>query len=196
MRNENEIFENLERYSNLLQKLFDASCVEALIDHYGERLALCPFGLTNDDGGSPGDLVSFQLRQSTLAKRIVAKAELDLPVRSLVRCAAVSDLGRLGDLADGTELYIPQTSDWHREKLGQNYKYNENCSKSSVAHRTLFIMQHFGFKLEQEEWIAVLTSGGMHLPENAFYGNKKNDLVDAIQLVRHLAMKNPNKEQQ
>jgi len=193
--NENEIVQQFERYSNLLRKLFDPDRVDAFVDHYGERLALCPMGLTLDEGGYPGALVRFHLNMANAAKMLIQKAELDIQARSLVRCAAVCDLGRLGDLSEGTDLYIEQTSDWHREKLGQHYKYNDGCTKSSVSHRTLHILQHFGLQLTQEEWITVLTSSGLHLPENAFYGNKKNDLMDAFQLSKHLVLKSINSKE-
>ena len=39
--------------------------------------------------------------------------------KSLVKISLLHELGKLGDPEN--ELYIPQDSDWHREKLGQNY---------------------------------------------------------------------------
>ncbi len=192
MLDESSIIKQYEKYTNLLKRTFDEAPAQALIDHFEDRLVLCPAGLTNDEGGYPGALVDRSLRTALRAKQICQSAELPTNPASAVRVALVAELGRLGDLQPERELYLEQTSDWHREKLGQNYKYNEHCSRTTVPHRTLHLLQHFGLRLEQDEWVAVLTFGGLHLPENAFYGNKKNDLVDLLQLAKHLTNRKEN----
>lgn len=187
MLEESTLIKQYEKYVTLLERFFPSEGAKALIEHFGERLVLCPAGLTIDEGGYPGALVDRALRIAQKSKQLVQAAELPVEPSSAVRAALVAELGRLGDLDAEGELYLVQTSDWHREKLGQNYKYNEFCSRTSVPHRTLFLLQHFGLQLTQEEWVAVLTFGGLHLPENAFYGNKKNDLIDLLQLAKHVA---------
>ena len=187
MLEENALIKQYEKYTTFLERFFPGEATKDLIEHFGERLVLCPAGLTIEEGGYPGALVDRALRTAQRAKQIAQAAELPTNPSSAVRVALVAELGRLGDLEPEAELYLPQTSDWHREKLGQNYKYNDACSRTTVPHRTLHLLQHFGLRLNREEWIAVLTIGGLHLPENAFYGNKKNDLIDLLQLAKHVA---------
>jgi len=190
--NEQEILAQFERYSNLLKKFFEASSAESLLESLGERIAVCPTGLTFEEGGYAGALVDRSLKVANFAKNLVTSMELSVNPKSVVKVALIAELGRIGDVNPSNDLYLPQTSDWHREKLGQNFKYNDECSKSTISHRTLFIAQHFGLKLNFEEWLATLTYGGLHLPENSFYGNKKNDLVEILQLSKHMALKNSN----
>jgi hypothetical protein len=185
--NEQEILNQFERFTNLLKKFFDSSNIESLVSDLGERIATSPAGLTLEEGGYPGALVDRSLRVANFAKKLVSSMEIDLDPRSVVKVALIAELGRIGDLDN--DLYLPQTSEWHREKLGQNYKYNENCSKSTIPHRTLFLVQHYNLKLSFEEWLAVLTYAGFHQDETKFYGNKKNELMEVIQLSKHLALK-------
>jgi hypothetical protein len=187
--NEIQLVQQFDKYASLLKRFFDQTCVDAFVEDYGERLVLCPAGLTVNDGGHPGALVDRCIRMAQTVKKIVQGAELPVNVTSAVRVALIADLGLLGDPGDGNELYVMQDSDWHRDKLGQRYKYNEVCSRVSPSHRTLFILQSYGMQLKLDELVAVVTSGGLHLPENAFYGNKKNDLIDVIQLARHIVTK-------
>lgn len=184
--NETQLIQQFDRYISLLKRFFDEDGVDAFVEEYGERLVLCPAGLTVDDGGHPGALIDRCLRMAQHVKKLVQGAELPVDPSSAVRVALVCELGLLGDVGEGRDLYIPQDSDWHRDKLGQRYKYNDACSRTNATHRTLFILQRFGMTLSLDELVAVVTSGGLHLSENAFYGNKKNDLIDVIQLAKHL----------
>jgi hypothetical protein len=186
----NELVNNFDKYSSYLKKYFKESAVDKFVKHFSNRLAMCPTGLTQDAGGYPGALIKQALltvKHSAGIARLLFPDDSAL-VDSVVRVALVHDIGRLGDL--NAEMYIEQDSDWHRQKLGQNYKYNEACSIVNPAHRSLYILQHFDFNITLEEWVAIVTSGGLHLNENAFYGNKKNNLIDILQLAKHVVNNN------
>jgi hypothetical protein len=125
MLEESALIKQYEKYTTFLERFFPGEATKNLIEHFGERLVLCPAGLTIEEGGYPGALVDRALRTAQRAKQIAQAAELPTNPSSAVRVALVAELGRLGDLEPEAELYLPQTSDWHREKLGQNYKYND-----------------------------------------------------------------------
>lgn len=186
---EQEIVLQFDRYSNLLKKVFDAAPAESLLSDLGDRIAICPAGLTLADGGYHGALVERSLATANFAKNLIQSMELGASVKSAVKVALVAELGRVGDVNPDKDLYIIQSSDWHREKLGQYFKYNEECSKSTVAHRSLYLIQYYGLSLTFEEWLSVFTYGGLHLDENKFYGNKKNDLMEVMQLSKSMALK-------
>jgi len=78
-------------------------------------------------------------------------------------------------------LFIEQKSDWHRDKLGQLYDWNSKCPKMSAQHRTLNLLQYFGVKLEYDEMLGIICSGGMHLEENKFY-------LHSLPFVTHLCV--------
>ena len=180
---EQKLLDQYDKYVSLLCRVFEPAAVDSLSDTLGERILMCPTGLTSPDGGHPGALVEFSLQVAQKSKEYAPRSDV---IKSAVRVSLVHELGKIGDLTE--DLYVIQESDWHREKLGQNYKYNENCSRMNFAHRTLFLLQHFGFTLSQEEWIAVATSQGLHFPENAFYGSTASDLTALLQFARSVVL--------
>ena len=93
--------------------------------------------------------------------------------------ALLSDLGRICDLEQDT--FIIQDSDWHRDKLGQLYKWNEECDKMSMTHKTLFLLQHYGVKLTKEEWLAIQLASGFHFEEIRFYVGHEPSLALLLQ---------------
>ena len=174
-----KLIEQYETYTKILKKFFPDSGIDDFLEVFGKRLVTAPRGLTEEEGGLHGDLVDFLCKVSLKTKEI-SQGVCDQ--RSAVRVALVHELGKLGD-ADA-DLFIEQESSWHREKLGQNFKYNESCPKMSVAHRTLYILQKFNIEITQEEWLSILLSQGMHYPENAFYAKSKPDVSSVLDFAR------------
>jgi hypothetical protein len=105
--------------------------------------------------------------------------ELNIPTESIIKVGLFHDLGKVGDLED--DLFLEQDSSWHREKLGQMFKYNEDVEKMSISHRTLWILQNFGIKLTREEWVAIQLAQGSHFEENRFYVGSEPSLAIIIQ---------------
>jgi predicted HD phosphohydrolase len=60
----------------------------------------------------------------------------------LVFSALNHDLGKMGD--EEQESYIPQTDNWRREKLGEDYMFNTKVPFASVPDRGLFMLQSHG----------------------------------------------------
>ena len=168
-----ELLSNFETYSKFFKKYFPEEGASQFLEDFGVRLTTCPRGLTSKEGGKPGALIEYLMRVTLVAKQhadVISNQDKEtLDIKSLVRASLVHEIGKVGSLSE--DLYIRQESQWHRDKLGQNFKYNEECSKMSVSHRTLFLLQKYEISLGQEEWLSILTSQGMHYPENAFYGN-------------------------
>ena len=176
-----ELVSQYDKYCEILGKVSSPASVEKLNTTFGERLALAPRGLTEEDGGAAGELVGFSLRVASVAKTLSSSFG---HTKSLVKVALLHELGKLGGPSSEEDLFISQDSDWHRDKLGQMYKYNENCPKMNTAHRTLWILSHLGFDLTREEWVAINVSQGMHLPENQFYGRSLNPIAAGLLSAR------------
>ncbi len=176
------IKQNYEKYISLLRKFFPNSidAVDALETEIGERIFLAPRDLKPETGGVPGGLVEFAI---TTAKHGKSFSKFIDP-KKLVRVALIHELGKLGGPAEGQDLFVAEESDWHREKLGRHYKYNENCKKMSVAHRTMFYVARFGFSLDEEEWLALATSAGFQYDENRFYANETLPLAQSLHAAR------------
>lgn len=176
-----KLIEQYETYTKILKKVFPDPGIENFLEVYGTRLVTSPRGLTKDDGGHHGALVEFLCNTAIRVKDLSQEV---CDTKSAVRVALVHELGKLGDVSQ--DLYIEQDSSWHREKLGQNFKYNEKCNKMSVSHRTLFILQSFDIEITQEEWISILISQGMQYPENGFYSKCKPTMSAVLDFARSL----------
>lgn len=181
-----QIMNTYEKYVSLLRKFFpnSHSAIEKLEADMGERLALAPRDTHPEKGGFPGGLVKFALMTANHCKAFSANVD----AKKLARVSLIHELGRLGDPEPEMELYVSEESDWHREKLGRHYKYNENCPKMSVAHRTLFYIAHYGFEVSKDEWIAIATSAGFQYDENRFYANEILPLPQALHTSKTFAL--------
>ena len=187
MLNTEELITQYEKYIEILGKVCPEDQVQKISDSLGERLAIAPRSTLAKDGGNPGALISFLLDTASAAKKV--SSALGCNVKSAVKVSLLHELGKIGSLEN--DLFIIQDSDWHREKLGQHYKYNEECTKMTIPHRTLLLLQHFNVNLNEEEFVALLTSQGMHYDDCKFYGQEsfKNPLVSCLQSARSLALR-------
>ena len=185
--NTEEVFEKVEKYFSILKKVLSDEEMSLIESFDTTRLAICPRGLTEKEGGTPGGLLNFSLDVALTAKSM-SKA-FGVEAKKAVKVALLHELGRMGSLWDeSNQLYILQDSDWHRDKLGQNYKYNPECERMNIGHRTLQMLQDLGINLDREEFISVLTSQGFHLQENAFYASSAPGLAHLLQAARSVVV--------
>tara|TARA_Y100000310_G_C20364162_1_gene660387 strand:+ start:155 stop:718 length:564 start_codon:yes stop_codon:yes gene_type:complete len=186
MKNSEQLVSQFEKYTTVLKKVLDPDTVDSLISDLGERLLMCPRGLTEESGGVPGGLLEFALEVASTVKKM---GETRGNTKSLVKVALLHELGKVGSLDEGSDLYLIQDSDWHRDKLGHVYKYNDKCEKMNVAHRTLWLLSQYDVKLTKDEWTAINVSQGLHLLENQFYANALPPvaalLLSARMMVEH-----------
>jgi hypothetical protein len=179
---ERNIEEVWNKYDGLLRRLSDHN-LNMLLSEQGQRIAECTFNTSSSEPFTgPGGLVEFCLEVAKAARSLNEALGLNCSTKSILLTSLLSDLGRIGDLEQDT--FSIQDSDWHREKLGQLYKWNEECDKMSMTHKTLFLLQHYGVKLAKEEWLAIQLSGGMHFEENRFYAGHNKGLLFLIQTAR------------
>jgi len=85
----------------------------------------------------------------------------------LVFSALNHDLGKIGD--DENESYIEQDDKWRREKLGEDYKFNNKLSFASVPDRGLFLLQDNNIKYTFNEMITIQTHDGLYDEGNKKY---------------------------
>jgi hypothetical protein len=88
-------------------------------------------------------------------------------VEELIFSALNHDLGKMGD--EENESYIPQTDNWRREKLGEDYMFNEKIPFASVPDRGLFLLQSYGIQYTFNEMIAIQTHDGLYDEGNKKY---------------------------
>ena len=77
------------------------------------------------------------------------------------------DLGKMGD--SDHEAYIPQTDQWRKDKLGEDYMFNKKLPFASVPDRTLFLLQQHDIYYSFNEMVAIQTHDGLYDPGNEKY---------------------------
>ena len=85
----------------------------------------------------------------------------------LIFSALNHDLGKMGD--EEHESYIPQTDKWRREKLGEDYMFNNKLPFASVPDRGLFLLQSHGITYTFNEMVAIQTHDGLYDSANEKY---------------------------
>jgi hypothetical protein len=85
----------------------------------------------------------------------------------LIFSAINHDLGKMGD--EEQDSYIPQTDKWRRDKLGEDYAFNNKVPFASVPDRGLFMLQIHNIKYNFNEMVAIQTHDGLYDPANDKY---------------------------
>jgi putative nucleotidyltransferase with HDIG domain len=175
-----EIAANFDKFRSLCEKLGDRSeAALDLVDTLGERLALCPASSRKEyHAAFPGGLVDHSLRVLTNALKLCKAFEYNVPRDSLIIGCLFHDLGKVGDHEN--DYYLPQDSDWHREKLGEMYKKNKEMQYMTIPDRGVWLCQHFGLKLTQAEFLAIKLNDGQYDETNAPYKMQEPLLADIV----------------
>jgi hypothetical protein len=187
-----EIAANFDKFRSLCEKLGDRSpAALAMVDHLGEQLALCPASSRKDfHSAYVGGLVEHSLRVLSNAMKLVKTYGWEIPKESLIISCLFHDIGKVGLANDDgtvTDYYIPQDSEWHREKLGEFYKHNKDMQYMSTPQRSVHMCQTFGLKLMMDEYLSILLNDGFVLDENKPYCLKTSPLVFAVMTADYIS---------
>jgi 23S rRNA maturation-related 3'-5' exoribonuclease YhaM len=114
-------------------------------EQYADRLMLMPAAHKKEyHNAFPGGYVEHVLRVIRCALKQATLWESEgcdmntFTTEELVFSALNHDLGKMGD--EEQESYIPQTDNWRREKLGEDYMFNTKVPFASVPDRGLFML--------------------------------------------------------
>ena len=168
--NWNELMEYVEEFISSPRK----EKLLALYEQYAERLMLMPASYKKEyHNAFPGGYVDHILR---VVRCALKQAELwdsegadmsTFTVEELVFAALNHDLGKIG--SEENESYIPQTDQWRKDKLGEDYMFNSKVPFASVPDRGLFILQSHGIQYTFNEMIAIQTHDGLYDEGNKKY---------------------------
>ena len=188
-----DIEKNWVTYEKLCGRLCDAG-VNSLLETMGERIIMCPSSTRIDSHGChPGGMIKHSLDVTAKMRTLNESLCLNVSVSSILKAGLLHDIGKVGD--DTHDLFLEQDSSWHRDKLGQMYKYNEDIQKMSVSHMSLYTLQRFGVNLTKDEWLAIQLAQGSHFEENRFYVHNEPTLALLLQqsksVISHIHS-NPN----
>lgn len=172
-----QIQNNWNKLINIIEDNISSPRKEKLLDFYNkfsERLILMPAAHKKEyHNAMPGGYVDHVIRVVECAisqHEIWEKNGVDTSTytfEELIFSALNHDLGKLGD--EENESYIPQTDKWRKEKLGEDYMFNEKLAFASVPDRGLFLLQSHGIQYTFNEMIAIQTHDGLYDEGNKKY---------------------------
>ena len=143
-------------------------------DKYQERLILMPAAHKKEyHNAFPGGYVEHVNRVITCAlhlHELWGQMGADLTTytkEELVFSALNHDLGKMGD--EENDSYIPQTDNWRREKLGEDYMFYTKVPFASVPDRGLFLLQSHSIQYTFNEMITIQTHDGLYDEANKKY---------------------------
>lgn len=149
----------------------------ALFDFYQkfqERIILMPAAHKKEyHNAFPGGYVDHVLRVVDCALKLndvwveMGVDDTTYTKEELVFSALNHDLGKMGD--ETNEAYIPQTDNWRREKLGEDYMFNTKVPFASVPDRGLFLLQSHGIQYTFNEMVAIQIHDGLYDEANKKY---------------------------
>jgi hypothetical protein len=143
-------------------------------EKFSERLMLMPAAHKKEyHNAFPGGYVEHVNRVITCALHLhdlwgMMGADLSTYTKEeLVFSALNHDLGKMG--SEEEESYIPQTDNWRKEKLGEDYMFNNKVPFASVPDRGLFLLQSHGIQYTFNEMITIQTHDGLYDEANKKY---------------------------
>lgn len=180
------ISRNFDAFRKLCESLGDRSqSVLAMVDELSTRLAMAPASAKEQYHAAwPGGLVEHSLNVCKLALKLNELYSSNIPRESVILASLFHDLGKVGDLKN--DYYEDQDSDWHRER-GNFYKISETIQRMPASHRGLYLLQAFGIKLTQDEWIAIATNEGLSFEGNGYYSMHEPQLALIVQHADRMA---------
>lgn len=146
--------------------------LKPMYDVLQDQLLIAPAsGRTYYHNSFPGGYLDHILRVTDTALKLAGmfktmEGDINFTKQELIFAALHHDLGKLGT-EDGP-YYVEQDSDWHR-KRGELYKTNENIQYMKAPERGLMMLQKYGVKITEREWLAIKLSDGIYDEGNKSY---------------------------
>jgi len=164
----NEIVsQQIEKVMKIIDTYIDDNrrqAVKDMIESIGEQYFTAPVSTRTELGGAhPGGLVEQSLKVCYYLYELNQTMKTEISESSIMLVGLFHQLGRIG--LKGQDLYIPQTSDWHKSK-GIMYSVNEKLKGMTVRDRTIFLLQAYGISLSAVEYQALLLWEGQYSDEN------------------------------
>jgi hypothetical protein len=171
-----ENYENFRKRVNLYFKdnteRLDA--LNKMYDHFEERMVFTPASSTDYfHNAFPGGYIDHVMRvvdNCIIVYKSYVTMGFDMSKISketLLFSAMHHDLGKLGSVDE--DLYILNDSDWHVKNQGKIYKTNPNINFMDLNTRTFYLLNYFGIKCSEDEWLGIKLTDGLYDEDNKKY---------------------------
>ncbi len=181
--------ENLwAKYEKFLGMLQDKG-VNNLLEAQGQRIAECSFSQREKEPFcGMGGILEYSLELLKNAKKLNESLGYQQVPRDLISATLLSPIGYIGTI--NLDRYVLTTSEWHKEKLGQYFDWNEACPKYKIQDMTLWFLQKYNIALDWNVWQAISLLNNIKSEENKFYGSHKDRLALLVSLAHEVTLKN------
>ena len=195
-----QIQENWNKLIELVKDTFEEESERRekllkMYHYFEERMCLAPAsGKEHFHNAYAGGYVEHVLHVTDLAQQIYSLWEKNgatvdnFTVEEVIFAALHHDLGKVGNLAE--DNYIHNDSDWHRKNQGMIYKHNPRIEYMTITDRAIWILQHFGIKMTENEYLGLRLTDGLYEEANKTYymnWSKDNQLKSNIAYILHQA---------
>jgi len=186
MLNEQQIQDNWKRFREIVNTEFSGERKDKLnemYDQFEERIVLAPAsGKEHFHNAFPGGYIDHVLRVIDYSLENLEQwerrgATIDFTREELVFSAMHHDLYKAGTLTQ--DHYVQNDSQWHREKQGLIYKFNENIINMPSWMRSYYTLQSFGITMTEYEMISIQCADGMYSPDTETI-LKQHELAKAL----------------
>jgi len=175
------------KYEGLLKSLKDENIIK-LLDDQGQRILMTSFSQREKEPFCGiGGIVDYSLKLAKNANAFCKALNYDVDKGSIIKCSLLSIVGRIGTSFE--DRFTETTSEWHKEKLGQYFDWNENCPKYQINDMTLWFLQHYNIKLSWSEWNAIFLLKDLSSEDNKFYSSHKSRLSLILNLSHSATLK-------
>lgn len=190
MLTEEQILSNWEIFIELIGNISGerGQKLVAFYDKYADRFSVAPAsGNDKFHNAFPGGYVAHVLNVYNFSEpmyvlwKSAGAYVKDFTLDELRFTTLNHDLGKFG--TEGGEYYVPQTSDWHRDR-GELYKHNDAIPFMKTSDRSLYILQQLGVQMSENEYMAIKLHDGLYEESNKSY---LVSYSDAYRLQPHLA---------
>lgn len=197
-----KILSNFEKHQRIVKTYITdrQEQVLSMIEQLGETYVMAPASSKSwYHSAFPGGyidhvnrVVEYAVKQMRLYKEM--GGEVDFTEEELIFAALFHDLGKIGN--GEKPNYIPQTDKWRQDKLSEMYTYNPELDFMLIPDRSLFILQKFGIKVNQKEWLGIRLHDGVFDKANEAYffsnvesSRQKTSIISILHSADFLASK-------
>jgi len=202
MLNAEQISKNYEKHLKIVDTYIGdrTDGIKSMLHHMQETYMMAPAsGKTWYHNAFPGgyvDHVNRVVQYAVEQHRLYIKmgGTVDYSEEQLVFAALFHDLGKIGD--GDKPNYIPQTDKWRQDKLSEMYTFNPDLDFMLIPDRSLYILQKFGIKVDQKEFLGIRCHDGVFDKANEAYffshvesSRQKTALISVLHTADFLASK-------
>ena len=171
-----KIEENWESLIQLVEDNFEGERKEKLLEmysHFKERMMFAPASSKEHfHNAFPGGYVEHVLNITNAVKKVYQTwvdcgGHINFTEEEMMFATIHHDLGKVGGVED--DYYIPNESEWHRKNQGKIYGHNPDLGYMNVTDRSMWLLQHFGVKITDTEYLGIKLADGLYEDGNKSY---------------------------